>query len=59
VSFIEAYPKKDEGVLVWFPVAIAEFRECNPRSDRLVFECYLSSVLRKPVNQVPHDKEVE
>ncbi len=49
MSFIEAYPKKDEGVLVWFPVAIAEFRECNPRGDRLVFECYLSSVLENPL----------
>lgn len=49
MAFVEAYPKQREGVLVWFPVAIAEFRECKPRSGRLMFECYLSRVLKNPL----------
>lgn len=49
MSFIEAYPKHREGVLIWFPVAIAEFRECRTRSERLVFECYLSHALKNPL----------
>lgn len=49
MSFVEAYPKKGEGLLVWFPVAIAEFRECGSRTDRLVLECYLSEVLENPL----------
>lgn len=49
MSFIEAYPKKSGGLLIWFPVAIAEFRECGSRIDRLVLECYLSEVLENPL----------
>lgn len=45
MSFVEAYPKKSGGLLIWFPVAIAEFRECSTHIDRLVLECYLSEVL--------------
>lgn len=49
MSFVEAYPKKSGGLLIWFPVAIAEFRECSSRIDRLVLECYLSEVLGNPL----------
>ena len=49
MAFVEAYPKQREGVLVWFPVAIAEFHECRPRSGRLTFECCLSRVLKNPL----------
>lgn len=49
MSFIEAYPRKGEGLLVWFPVAIAEFRSCSSRIDRLILECYLSEVLENPL----------
>lgn len=49
MTFIEAYPKQREGVLMWFPVAIAEFNECRTRGERLVIECYLSHVLKNPL----------
>lgn len=49
MSFIEAYPKHRKGVLMWFPVAVAEFSECRARSERLVFECYLSHALENPL----------
>lgn len=49
MSFIEAYPKRSNGLLIWFPVAIAEFRECGSRTDRLILECYLSKVLENPL----------
>ncbi|MGC8974913.1 MAG: hypothetical protein ACP5KB_01795 [Thermoprotei archaeon] len=49
MSFVEAYPKKSDGLLVWFPVAIAEFGGCSPSIGRLVLECCLSEVLGNPL----------
>ncbi len=47
ITFVEAYPSKNRGFLLWYPVAIAEFSNCPNKkvSGRFVVDCYAYNVI--------------